>query len=69
MTTKAQRILEKIKRRNNKILHEFNQSTLDDAGPVGSPDREMKVLKEMNELQEFEEENWRKGGVINIYNF
>ena len=63
MTIKAQRILEKLKRKNSKILQEFNQSTLDPVEPMGNPDQEMKVLKEMNELQEFEDDNWSKGAV------
>ena len=56
MTVKAKQIMNKIKKKDlrNKILKEFNQSTLDDVGPVGNPDQEMKILKEMNELQEFE---------------
>ena len=63
MTEKAERILRMIKRRNRRIpfpivnermLGEFNRSTLDEAGPVAGGDQEMKVLKEMNELQEFE---------------
>ncbi len=36
------------------VLQQFNTSTLDDAGPVAGGDQEIKVLKEMNELQEFE---------------
>lgn len=38
----------------DRVLREFNQSTLDDVGPVTDGDREMRVLREMNELQEFE---------------
>jgi len=63
MTTKAQRILEKMKRKNNKILQEFNQSTFDAPASVRNPDQEMKVLNEMNELQQFENDNWSKGAV------
>ena len=65
MTEKAKRILEKFKRKKirDKILQEFNQSTLDPVEPVGKPDQQMRVLKEMNEIQEFENENWRKGAV------
>jgi hypothetical protein len=62
MTIKAQRILEKLKRKNNKILQEFNQSTLDAPATVGGP-QEMTILNEMNELQQFENENWGKGTV------
>jgi hypothetical protein len=28
---------------------------------VGGGDQKMKVLKEMNELQEFENDNWNRG--------
>ena len=64
MTEKAQHILDAIKRqRRNRILNDFNQSTLDDVGPVGGKDQGMKVLEEMNELQDFENENWSKGSV------
>ena len=64
MTTKAQKIMKKIKKKDlrNKFLHEFNQSTLDAPATVGGP-QEMTILKEMNELQEFENENWSKGAV------
>lgn len=62
MTEKAKRIVDKLKNRRakkpwavkEKVLQEFNTSTLDDVGPVSGGDREMKVLREMNELQEFE---------------
>jgi hypothetical protein len=69
MTDKAQRILERLKNRRakkpcavkDKVLQEFNQSTLDDGvGPVKGGDQELKVLKEMNDLQDFENENWGK---------
>ncbi len=70
MTEKAEKILKKIKRRKppiqgvtEKILDEFNKSTLDDSGPVVRGDQEMKVLREMNELQHFENENWSRGSV------
>jgi hypothetical protein len=63
MTDKAKKILAKFKKKRirDKFLHEFNQSTLDDVGSVGNTDQEMKILKEMNELQEFENDNWSKG--------
>ena len=62
MTEKAQRILDKLNKKNRKtprsirdtVLQQFNASTLDDVGPVAGGDQEIKVLKEMNELQEFE---------------
>lgn len=36
--------------RGERILHDFNESTLDSAGPVSS-DQGMAVLNEMNDLQ------------------
>ncbi len=67
MTERAQRILNKLKNRGakkpwavkDKVLQEFNASTLDDVGPVGAPDQQMRVLEEMNSLQQFEDDNWR----------
>lgn len=65
MTDKAEYILEKIRGRSrrrgnrgfgNSILDEFNKSTLDDVGPVGGGDKEMKVLNEMNELEDISRE-------------
>ncbi len=67
MTEKAQRILDKMKNRRAKKLdtelQEFNSSTLDDVGPVGAPDQQMRVLDEMNSLQHFENDNWSQGSV------
>ena len=39
--------------RREKVIDEFNRSTLDDVGPVGG-DQEIKVLKELDEMQEKE---------------
>ncbi len=70
MTEKAEKILRKNRRRiqpipgvNETDPGEFNQSTLDDVGPVAGGDQELKILKEMNELQEFENENWNRGAL------
>jgi hypothetical protein len=72
MTEKAEHILERIRRRSkrrsvpgrlDRALDGFNQSTLDDVGPVAGGDQEIKALKEINELQEFEDENWSRGCV------
>jgi hypothetical protein len=56
MTDKARKIMKKMKnwkRLNNpardRILSDFNQSTLDPVGPVGG-DQSMAVLKDMNDL-------------------
>ena len=37
-------------KRRDQALAEFNRSTLDDVGPVGGQDQQMRVLGEMNEL-------------------
>ncbi len=71
MTEKAQRILDNLNRKNrktptsirDKVLQEFNTSTLDDVGPVAGGDQEIKMLKEMNELESFQNENWSRGSV------
>ena len=62
MTEKARKIMKKMKkweRLNNpardRILSDFNQSTLDPVGPVGG-DQGMKILSEMNELGDQHEE-------------
>jgi hypothetical protein len=63
MTEKAMKILRKLKltklfgdpQRRDQILRDFNASTLDPLGPVGSRDEQMRVLGEMNELGEQEE--------------
>ena len=41
--------------KRDRVLGEFNQSMLDPVGPVGPPERQMKVLGEMNELAEHHE--------------
>jgi hypothetical protein len=61
MTDKAQRVLQKMKRRRlfgnpkvrDRILDEFNRSILDDVGPVGG-DKGETFLKELNEMQDLE---------------
>jgi hypothetical protein len=40
----------------------INRADQDEAARVGN-DQEMKVLNEMNELQEFENDVWSKGAV------
>jgi len=45
------------------VLQEQNQSTLDDVGPVAGGDQELKVLKEMNDVQDLENDNWSRGSV------
>jgi hypothetical protein len=58
MTVKAARILQKMKLRRlfqnhrlrEKVLEEFNRSTLDEVRPVGGEEQGMRVLLEMNSL-------------------
>ena len=60
MTEKAQAVLKKIRQRQalrrDRILDELNRSTLDDVGPVGAQDQQMRVLSEMNELGQAQEQ-------------
>jgi len=44
----------------DRALSEFNGSSLDPVGPVGSQDQQMRVLNEMNELGQHEEQGIRK---------
>ena len=70
MTNKARKILQKMNKRQalkrlanpekkDKILNEFNQSTLDPVGPLGG-DQEIKVLKELNEMADLEGDAGRR---------
>ena len=70
MTDKAQRILQKINKRQalkrlanperrDRILREFNQSTLGDVGAVGG-DKGETFLKELNEMADLEGDAGRK---------
>jgi len=57
MSKKAKRILSKLNdnQLRERILESLNRDTLDEgAEPVKGNEQEMRVLKEMNELQEFE---------------
>jgi hypothetical protein len=36
----------------DRVLDQFNQSTLDDVGPIGGAEQGMKVLSEMNSLSD-----------------
>jgi hypothetical protein len=49
------------RKHRNHIVGDINLLDQDDAARVGGDDQEMKVLNEMNELQQFEEDNWSKG--------
>jgi predicted peroxiredoxin len=63
MNKKAKRILALLNdpRQKNRLLNALNNDTMDAAAPVGKGDQEMKVLKEMNEPQEFEKMAIRRG--------
>ena len=71
MTDKARKILDDLKRRDqrarmlrlfrspkarDRALSEFNGATLDHVGPIGNQDQQMRVLNEMNELGEAQEQ-------------
>ena len=61
MTEKAKKILQKTQLRRlfrnpkarDRVLDEFNRSTLDDVGPIGG-DKGEKFLKELNEMADLE---------------
>ena len=67
MTDKTKKILQKIQLRRlfrdpevrDRILNDFNRDQMDDVGPVGG-DQEIKVLKELNEMQDLEGDAGRK---------
>ena len=70
MTEKAQAVLKKTRKqqalkrlanpeRRNRILDQFNNSTLDDVGPLGGEKGE-KFLSELNEMADLESEAGRK---------
>ena len=70
MTNKAQKILQKMNKRQalkrlanpekkDKILNEFNQSTLDPVGPFAG-DKGERFLKELNEMTDLERDAGRK---------
>ena len=67
MTEKARKIMKKMKNWNrlnsparDRILSDFNASTLDDVGPVGG-DKGETFLKELNEMADLEGDAGRKG--------
>jgi hypothetical protein len=64
MSAKSKRILALLNDRmyKNRLVGEINLIDQDTPAQVGK-DQEMKVLKEMNELQGFENENWSRGSV------
>jgi hypothetical protein len=44
-------------------MGDVNLLDQDDTARVGGGDQEMKVLTEMNELQQIERDNWSRGNV------
>jgi len=57
MSKKVKRILAKLndKRLRDNILESLNRDTLDEAETVAGGEQEVKVLKEMNEFEDFRE--------------
>jgi hypothetical protein len=52
-----------VEEHRNHLVGEVNLLDQDDAARVGGGDQEMKVLNEMNELQQFDD-NWSRGAVF-----
>jgi hypothetical protein len=65
MSAKARRILAKLNdpRHRNQLLESLNKDTVDEGMPVSGGNQEMTILKDMNELQEFQDDVWSKGAV------
>jgi hypothetical protein len=63
---RRRRILARLKdpRQRSTTMESINRMDQDETPQVGGGDQEMKVLSEMNELQEFENENWTPNGCI-----
>lgn len=81
MTDKAQKILQKMQKRQalkrwrefsnperrEKILHEFNRAQMDDVGPLGG-DQGMTVLKDINDLGQRQEQIIRESfAKVSVY--
>lgn len=58
MSKKSKRILALLNdaRHRNRLIGDVNLIDQDEPAQVGGGDQEMKVLKEMNELEEFQED-------------
>jgi len=65
MSAKAKSILAKLNdpRHRNRLLDSLNKDTVDEGMPVSGGGQEMTILKDMNELQEFQDDVWSKGSV------
>jgi hypothetical protein len=65
MSAKSKRILALLndRRYRNRLVGDVNLIDQDEPARVGGGDQELKVLKEMNELQHFENDNWSRGSV------
>jgi hypothetical protein len=78
MTEKAQNILNQMRekerrrrvlarlqdsRHRSSTIDSINQMDQDESAQVGGGDQELKVLKDMNELQQFENDSWSRGTV------
>jgi hypothetical protein len=64
MSAKSRRILALLNdpRYKYRLVGEINLLDQDEPAKVGK-DQEMKVLREMNELQQFENDHWSRGSV------
>ncbi len=58
MSAKAKRILAKLNdsRHRNRLLESLNKDTAPEGLPVSGGNQEMTILKDMNELQEFQDD-------------
>jgi hypothetical protein len=70
MTEKANAVMQKLRLKKlffspgtrERVLEDFNRSTLDDAQPVGSPDQHSTALDDMNNFQAEAEDIYRNAG-------
>ena len=65
MSAKAKRILAKLNdpKHRARLVGDVNLLDQDEPARVGGDDQEMTLLKDMNELQEFENDVWSRGAV------
>jgi hypothetical protein len=64
VSTKAKRILALLanQKHRNYLVGEINRADQHEPAQVGK-DQEIKALAEMNEIQQFENDNWSRGSV------
>jgi hypothetical protein len=77
MTQKAEQIMKRIREmdqkkrlalmnnphRRTQVMESINRADQDEPSRVGTNDQEMKILRDINELQDFENDNWSRGTV------